>query len=59
MVGPVGVQHPQLGQAGVALLLCRKMVLDQLQVRRQHGQPQFAVQLLQLLRGELPEPGLV
>ena len=49
VIGPVGIQHPDLRHGGVSVLLPLEIVLDMLEVLEGHGKPERVVELPQLL----------
>ena len=49
VVRPVGIQHPDLGHAGIPFFLIREIVLYMEEIPERHGQIQRIVQLPQLL----------
>ena len=49
VVGPVGVQHPDLRHGRVPVLLSPEIVLDMLEILEGHGKPERVVELPQLL----------
>ena len=55
VVAPVGVQHTNLGHAGVALLLVAEITLYVQEVGKGHSKAQRAVQFFQLILGHSGE----